>query len=180
MRKIYTKGGDKGTTQFLSGKRVPKYHIRVEAYGTVDELTSNVGYLRSLDLPTDLKIELLEFQQILFDISGLLACDQGKHMRLLNPVKNSSIEQIEKAIDRMTDQLPPLTKFIIPGGQPEVAFGHICRTVTRRAERAIVRLADSEEVNENIIIFINRLSDYFYTLSRFISKIKNFEQPTAN
>lgn len=180
MRKIYTKGGDKGTTQFLSGKRVPKYHIRVEAYGSVDELTSHVGYLRSLDLPEDLKAELLDFQQILFDISGLLACDQGKHMRLLNPVKDSSIEQIEKAIDRMMDQLPPLTKFIIPGGQPEVGYAHICRTVTRRAERAIVRLADNEKIKENIIIYINRLSDYFYTLSRYISKIKNFEQPTAN
>ncbi len=179
MAKIYTKGGDKGTTQLLSGKRVPKYDIRVEAYGSIDEISAHIGYLVSMDISEKIKTDLLFIQQILFDISGLLACDAGKHLKLLNPVENSSIEKIETLIDDMTADLPPLTKFIIPGGQKEVAYVHICRTVTRRAERNIVKLADNEQINENIIIFINRLSDYFFTLSRYVAKLKNFKQIDA-
>lgn len=179
MPKIYTKGGDKGTTGLLSGNRVPKYHIRVEAYGNVDELSTFIGLLRSHDLSVDLQNELFEIQNILFHISGLLACDEGKHMNILTPVEDVSIEFLERAIDKMTSEMEPLKNFIIPGGQKEVAFAHVCRTVARRAERRIVKLADSEEIAQNIIIYVNRLSDYFFTLSRYIAKLKDFEQPFA-
>ncbi len=180
MAKIYTKGGDNGTTQFLSGKRVPKYHIRVEAYGNIDELTSFVGLLRSFELSVNIKSQLLEIQQVLFNISGLLACDQGKHLKILTKVSNDNIKLIEQSIDKMTEKLEPLRKFILPGGIQEVAVAHICRTIARRAERSIVKLADVENIEQNIIIYINRLSDYFFTLSRYIAKIKNFEQNIAN
>jgi cob(I)alamin adenosyltransferase len=180
MAKIYTKGGDKGTTQFLSGKRVPKYHIRIEAYGNIDELTSYVGLLRSFDLSQQIKQQLLEIQQVLFNISGLLACDEGKHLKLLTQIKETDIQHLEQAIDQMTAELEPLRKFIIPGGQQQVAYAHICRTIARRAERSIVKLSDSEKIDQHIIIYINRLSDYFFTLSRFIAKLKNFKQNYAN
>jgi len=179
MPKIYTKGGDKGTTGLLSGTRVPKYHIRVEAYGNIDELSTFIGLLRSHDLTEELKNELFEIQNVLFHISGLLACDQGKHMNILTPVEDESIEYLEKAIDKMTSEMEPLKNFIIPGGQKEVAFAHVCRTVARRAERRIVKLADNEEIAQNIIIYVNRLSDYFFTLSMYIAKLKDFKQPFA-
>ena len=179
MSKIYTKNGDDGTTSLLSGKRVPKFHIRVEAYGIIDELSSNIGFLRSLDIPDILYEELIEIQQILFDISGLLACDEGKHLKMLTQVKDKSIEFLEKFIDRMTKELPPLKEFILPGGQTEVAFAHICRTSCRKAERRIVELAEKEPIDKNIIIYINRLSDYFFTLSRKLSVDCGFEQTKA-
>ncbi len=180
MSKIYTKTGDKGTTGLLSGTRVPKYHDRVEAYGDIDELTSNIGFLRSLDINNDLKEELLEIQQILFDVSGLLACDKGKYLSRLSPVENKSIVFLEKSIDKMSSEVGTLKDFIIPGGQKEVAFAHVCRTIARRAERRIIKLAaGNEDVAPNIIVFINRLSDYFFTLSRYIAKLKDFEQSKA-
>ena len=179
MNKIYTKGGDDGSTSLLSGKRVPKYHIRVDAYGIIDELSSNIGFLRSMDISDILYKELIEIQQILFDISGLLACDEGKHLKILNPIKNESIVFLEKSIDEMTKKIPPLKKFILPGGQTEVAFAHICRTSCRKAERRIVELAEKEQINNNIIIYINRLSDYFFTVSRIIAQEKKFEQISA-
>jgi cob(I)alamin adenosyltransferase len=179
MSKIYTKRGDKGTTQLLSGDKVPKYHYRVEAYGSIDELTSYIGLLRSSDLKAEIKSELLEIQQILFDISGLLACNKGKHLKLLRSIKNEQIEFLEKSIDKMTNEIGELKHFIIPGGQKEVAYAHICRVTARNAERKIVYLADKENIEQNIIIYINRLSDYFFTLSRYIAKLKNYEQAIA-
>ena len=176
MSKIYTKGGDDGTTSLLSGKRVAKYHIRVEAYGNIDELSSNIGFLRSLNITENQKKELINIQQILFDIPGLLACDEGKHLKILNPVKNKSIEYVEKLIDEMTNKLPPLKAFILPGGQKESAFAHICRTSCRKTERRITELSEKEPIDKNIVIYINRLSDYFFTLSRIIAKSFNFEQ----
>lgn len=179
MPKIYTKTGDKGTTSILSGKKVPKYHIRVEAYGNVDELTSFVGLLRSLDIPDEIKDELITIQQNLFYISGLLACDDDKHRDILTPIEYSQVELLEKSIDKMTEIAGELKHFILPGGQQEVAYAHVCRTVARRAERRIVELADNEKIFDNIIIYINRLSDYFFTLSRYIAHLKGFEQLKA-
>ncbi|MEA3451748.1 MAG: cob(I)yrinic acid a,c-diamide adenosyltransferase [Bacteroidota bacterium] len=179
MAKIYTKGGDKGTTSLLSGTRVPKYHIRVEAYGMVDELTSFIGLLKAYNINDEIKSELTEIQQILFNISGLLSCDKGKHLKILTSVADESIVFLEKSIDKMSAQLKPLTKFILPGGQKEVGYAHVCRTVARKTERRIVELADKEKIEQNIIIYINRLSDYFFTLSRYISMQNNFEQTNA-
>lgn len=179
MSKIYTKGGDNGTTSLLSGKRVPKYHLRVDTYGIIDELSSNIGFLRSLDISDKLCQELPAIQQVLFDISGLLACDEEKFLKILNPLEDKTIEILEKSIDLMDEKLPKLKKFILPGGQIEVASAHICRTICRRAERKIVELSEKEPVDKNIIIYINRLSDYFFTLSRMIAYEKGFEQTIA-
>lgn len=180
MQKIYTKGGDKGFTQLLGGKRVTKYNIRVEAYGSVDELTSNIGFLRSLKITNEINLELVNIQHILFNICGLLACDSDTYMNILKPVTDESIVFLENSIDKMTNELPPLIKFVLPGGQMEVAYCHICRTVCRRAERNIVKLSDNESVDSKIIIFINRLSDYLYTLSRKIASDFQFEQTIAS
>lgn len=179
MSKIYTKGGDEGTTSLLSGKRVAKYHYRVEAYGNVDELSSNIGFLRGLDISEEIKQELACIQQTLFDIMGLLACDQNKYIDKLNKVEDTSITFLEKSIDKMTATLPELKNFVLPGGLMSVGSAHICRTICRRAERRIVKLADMEPVDTNIIVFINRLSDYLFTLTRKISQESNFEQTTT-
>ncbi len=176
MSKIYTKGGDDGTTSLLGGSRVPKYHYRVEAYGTVDELSSNIGFLRSLNISNEQNKELECIQQTLFDIMGLLANENDKFIDKLRPIEESTITFLEKSIDKMTDELPPLKNFILPGGLQEVASAHICRTICRRAERRIIELNDKDKVDKNILVFINRLSDYFFTLSRKIAKDKNFEQ----
>jgi len=176
MPKIYTKTGDDGSTQLLSGKRVAKYHIRVEAYGTIDELSSHIGYLRTLNLEENIKNDLISIQKTLFNISGLLSCDSGKFLEMLEKVKPQEIEYLEKKIDEMTDLVGPLTKFVLPGGQTEVAYIHICRTVARRAERNVVKLSHNEKIDNTIIVFINRLSDYLFTLARYVAKQKNFEQ----
>ena len=179
MSKIYTKTGDDGSTQLLSGKRVAKYHIRVEAYGSIDELSSHIGFLRSLEIEDNLEKDLIDIQRILFNISSLLACDGGKFLDMLEKVKQEDIDFLEKKIDEMTEIVGPLTKFILPGGQKEVAYIHICRTVSRRAERNIVKLSHTEQVDKSIIVYINRLSDYLFTLSRYVSKQKQFEQNFA-
>lgn len=179
MPKIYTKTGDDGSTQLLSGKRVAKYHIRVESYGTIDELSSHIGFLRSLNIEDELKTDLIQIQRTLFKISSLLACDGGKYLEILDKVTQEEVENLEKKIDQMTDIVGPLTKFILPGGQTEVAYVHVCRTVARRAERNIVKLSHNEQVDRLIIIYINRLSDYLFTLSRYVAKQKNFEQNLA-
>jgi len=179
MKKIYTKAGDDGTTQLLSGKRVAKYHLRVEAYGNVDELTSHIGFLRGLKITEKINSELIYIQHVLFDISGLLSCDSGKHINILNAVTEESIIFLENSIDKISNELPQLKKFILPGGQMEVAYCHICRTICRRTERIIVKLADNETIANNIIVFMNRLSDYFFILSRKIAKDNNFEQTTV-
>lgn len=179
MPKIYTKTGDDGTTQLLSGRRVAKYHIRVEAYGTVDELSSHLGFLRSLDLTNEIKTQIIDIQRVLFNISGLLACDQGKHLNLLKEVENKDIETLEKLIDQMTEVVGPLTQFVLQGGQQEVGYIHVCRTVARRAERCIVKLSHNEKIWNNIIVYINRLSDFLFTLSRFVAFQKKFEQIQA-
>ncbi|MBN2892017.1 MAG: cob(I)yrinic acid a,c-diamide adenosyltransferase [Bacteroidales bacterium] len=176
MSKIYTKGGDDGTTSLLSGKRVSKYHPRVEAYGNVDELSSNIGLLRGHNISEEIKQELQCIQQTLFDIMGLLACDQGKYVDKLNPVEDSSIQFLEKSIDKMTAKLPPLANFVLPGGIIEVGMAHVCRSICRRAERRVVEFADMEPVESNIIIFINRLSDYLFTLTRKIAQDAGYEQ----
>ncbi len=180
MAKIYTKKGDKGTTSLLSGKRVPKFHIRVEAYGNIDELTSFVGLLRSMDLNENIKNELVAIQQVLFNISGLLSCDEGKFFKILKPVTNEDIDFLENSIDKMTEKIGKIKHFILPGGRVDVSYAHICRVVARRAERRIVELADKEKIDDKIIVYVNRLSDYFFTLSRFIAAENNFSQIKVN
>ena len=168
--KIYTKTGDKGETSLIGGSRVPKYHIRIEAYGTVDELNSYVGYLRDQLYEENLRKELLEVQDRLFTVESLLAAEEGKDLsNRLPQLFEDDVLRLEREIDDMNRVLPDLGHFILPGGHPLVSLCHICRTVCRRAERQCIRLNTEFPVDEVIIHYLNRLSDYFFVLSRFIA-----------
>ncbi len=171
--KIYTKTGDQGTTGLLSGTRVPKHHIRLESYGTVDELNSWLGLLRDA-LPEHPQSQfLMSVQNHLFAIGSHLAVEPGKANFELPKIEESDVEAIEKQIDAMNAVLPPLRNFILPGGHPAVSQIHVARTVCRRAERCVSHLAETTEVSGVILRFINRLSDYLFVLSRLISKEKD-------
>jgi len=178
--KIYTKTGDKGTTSLIGGTKVPKSHLRIEAYGTVDELNSYIGLCK--DLLTDEQGQkiLLEVQDRLFTIGSSLACDPIKEPKMRIPdLKETDIELLEKEIDRMEETLPPMKNFILPGGHTTLSHLHIARCVCRRAERCCVRLElESLEVEEIIIKYLNRLSDYLFVLSRYTGhQLKTEEIP---
>jgi cob(I)alamin adenosyltransferase len=164
--KIYTKTGDKGETSLLGGKRVPKYHLRIEAYGTIDELNSFVGLLRDQAIASHYKEILFETQDRLFTAESLIAADQGSEGFNLPALTESDISLLEREIDQMNEALPPLTNFILPGGHPAVSLAHVCRTICRRAERIIIHLAVDHPVDELIVRYFNRLSDYFFVLAR--------------
>ena len=164
--KIYTKTGDKGTTSLIGGTKVPKSHLRIEAYGTVDELNSYIGLCK--DLLTDAQGQkiLLEVQDRLFTIGSSLACDPIKEPKMRIPdLKETDIELLEKEIDRMEETIPAMKSFILPGGHTTLSHLHIARCICRRAERCCVRL--ESEVEEIIIKYLNRLSDYLFVLSRY-------------
>jgi len=167
--KIYTKKGDKGQTSLLGGTRVPKHHIRIEAYGTIDELNAHVGLLRDQIPEGILKSELLNIQNELFTIGSELATTSGAKVEIPH-LRSESVEHLEKVIDQMESELPELRSFIIPGGHPFVSLCHVARTVCRRAERNIVQLAENEEVPEVIIAYVNRLSDAFFVMARKLAK----------
>lgn len=173
--KIYTKTGDKGTTSLIGGTKVPKSHLRIESYGTIDELNSYLGLCRDLIDDKSVTAILLEAQDRLFTIGSSLACDPVKEPKMRIPdLKESDIELLEKEIDRMDAELEPMRSFILPGGHPTVSQLHITRCVCRRAERACVRLElESLEVDPLILQYLNRLSDYLFVLSRFVSKQLN-------
>jgi len=167
--RIYTKTGDKGTTSLIGGTKVPKSHLRIEAYGTVDELNSYLGYCRDIISDDATKAALLEIQDRLFTIGSSLACDPIKEPKMRIPdLRAGDIEFVEKEIDRMDSQLPPMRSFVLPGGHPSVSQLHIARCVCRRAERSCVRLElESLEVEPMILQYLNRLSDYLFILARF-------------
>ncbi len=167
--KIYTKTGDKGQTSLLGGKRVPKYHLRIEAYGSIDELNSFVGLLGDQQLELHYKNTLLEIQDKLFVAESLIAADQGSENLRLPKISENDISLLENEMDKMNEVLPPLSNFILPGGHQAVSYAHVCRTITRRAERLIIRLALDHKVDEIIIRYFNRLSDYFFVLARKIA-----------
>lgn len=166
--KIYTKTGDKGTTALFGGARVPKYHPRIEAYGTVDELNSWIGYLRDQPIPQAQKDELLQIQHHLFEIGAMLAAELGKKNLWVPEIEEQHITALEKQMDAMETHLPELKNFILPGGHPIVSQTHIARCVCRRAERLVVQLAEQEEVSGMLIIYLNRLSDYLFMLARYL------------
>ncbi len=174
--KIYTKTGDTGNTSLIGGKRVPKFHERIEAYGTVDELISHIALLR--DQLTDIyfKEKLLFIQDRLMTCATILATDcEGCNLKL--PVlKDSDIEQLEMEIDEMEKQLEPLHSFILPGGHPFVSQAHVCRTVCRRAERHALALSRNFKVDSLVIKFLNRLSDYLFVTARLLSKSLNAKE----
>lgn len=170
--KIYTKTGDKGTTSLIGGTKVSKSHIRIEAYGTVDELNSHIGLCRDLLDDKQSRIILQEIQDRLFTIGSSLACDPVKEPRMRIPdLEEKDVSLLEKEIDAMNDSLEPMKNFILPGGHVAVSHLHIARCVCRRAERCCVRLEmESLEVEPLIIKYLNRLSDYLFVLARYISQ----------
>jgi cob(I)alamin adenosyltransferase len=167
--KIYTKTGDKGTTSLIGGTKVPKSHLRIEAYGTVDELNSYIGLCKDLLEDTKAKEILLEIQDRLFTIGSSLACDPIKEPRMRIPdLKESDVVLLENEMDRMSDAIPAMKSFVLPGGHTTVSHLHIARCVARRAERCCVRLElESLEVDALLLKYLNRLSDYLFMLSRF-------------
>ncbi|MDN4166910.1 cob(I)yrinic acid a,c-diamide adenosyltransferase [Cytophagales bacterium LB-30] len=164
--KIYTKTGDKGTTSLLGGTRVLKSHDRIESYGTVDELNSYIGLVRDQEVNRTRKEILKEIQDRLFTIGANLASDPQKSGMKIPDLKESDIQLLENEMDAMDKQLPEMRNFILPGGHPSVSYCHIARCVCRRAERLAIKLAQEEPVAEEVIVYLNRLSDYLFVLGR--------------
>lgn len=165
MSKIYTKAGDAGDTGLLGGQRVPKNHVRVEAYGTVDEANAVVGIILSRldDFPQ--RTELERIQGMLFEIGAILADPEARHER----PHDGDVTHLELLIDELTNQLPPQTAFILPGGTSLAATIHFARTIVRRAERRVVTVSQHQTVPAVVIRYLNRLSDYLHVLARFIN-----------
>lgn len=174
--KIYTKTGDKGTTALFGGTRVPKHHIRIDSYGTVDELNSHIGLIRDQKIDEPSKKILINIQDKLFTVGAVLATDPEKAIlksgqkRLNIPtISTEDIELLEKEIDRMNESLPPMTHFVLPGGHQTVSFCHIARCVCRRAERLATALYEITPFEETTLHYLNRLSDYLFVLARKLS-----------
>lgn len=177
--RIYTKKGDQGNTRLLGGDKVAKSHVRVEAYGTVDELNATIAHLHDLlkaeNFDENQIVFLQQLIQELFNLGSLLATGEnykGKSVKW----DDDAVERIENHIDEMNEALPPLRNFILPGGHPFISYCHICRTVCRRAERRLVALDLAENVDPRHLKYLNRLSDYFFTLARLISSHLGIEE----
>lgn len=164
--RVYTKTGDKGETSLIGGTRLPKQHIRIEAYGTVDELNSFIGVVRDQGIDEHSKTVLIEIQDRLFTLGSLLAADPEKNKMKLPEIIEGDILFLEKEIDKMDEVLPEMKHFVLPGGHQAVSFCHVARCVCRRAERATLKLAENEKVEEIVYKYLNRLSDYLFVLSR--------------
>ena len=167
--KIYTKTGDHGETSLIGGTRVPKYHQRIEAYGTLDELNSYIGLIRDLIGEPQLSEELLAIESCLFVAESELATDPNQLVsKLLPKISEQDVKKLEDAIDRMNEQLKPLQNFILPGGHHVSSHCHIARCICRRAERIIIQLSVTTDIDPLVTQYINRLSDYLFVLARFI------------
>jgi cob(I)alamin adenosyltransferase len=171
--KIYTKTGDKGKTSLFGGTRVPKYNLRIEAYGTVDELNSYIGLIRDQKIDSHTTEILLKIQNELFTLGSMLATPpekeilkSGKERLNIPKITEKSIELLENEIDIMNESLPPMSNFILPGGHTTVSFCHITRCICRRAERITTLLSDESTINSNILVYLNRLSDFLFVLAR--------------
>ena len=175
--KIYTKTGDKGTTALFGGTRVPKHHIRIESYGTVDELNSYIGLIRDQKIDARSKELLIHIQDKLFTVGSILATDpekatlkSGKERLNIPKVSEENITLLETEMDTMNDSLPQMTHFVLPGGHTTVSYCHIARCVCRRAERLATLLHEQEPIDERVLQYLNRLSDYLFVLARKLSK----------
>jgi cob(I)alamin adenosyltransferase len=167
--KIYTKSGDKGTTSLIGGTRVPKHSLRIESYGTVDELNSYIGLIRDQAIDEKYKIQLIEIQDRLFTIGSSLAADPEKSKMKLPDLIESDVQFLEDLMDEMDEQLPELIFFILPGGNTSVSYCHLARCVCRRAERITTNLHEHEFVAPIVMQYLNRLSDYLFVLGRKIA-----------
>lgn len=176
--KIYTKKGDTGTTGLIGGTRVLKSSLRIESYGTIDELNSYIGVVRDQGIHETKVSQLIEIQDRLFTIGSSLASDPEKSNMKIPDLNESDIQQLEHWMDEMDEGLPEMRFFVLPGGHPAISFCHVARCVCRRAERIIVDLSQNEFVAPLVISYINRLSDYLFVLSRQVAKDTNaVEQP---
>ena len=177
--KVYTKTGDKGTTSLIGGERVAKCDCRVEAYGTVDELTAFTALLadklQSDEAYTAEVSFLRRIESQLMTVAALLAVGEGGEDKV-GKLQSATIEEMEQAIDSMQEALPQITKFTIPGGDERLSLAHVCRTICRRAERQALRAAENCNIEEQVIVYLNRLSDYFYLLGRTITHRSNVEE----
>lgn len=171
--KIYTKTGDKGQTSLIGGTRVPKHHIRIEAYGTVDELNSYIGLIRDQQIDEQTKTLLIEIQDRLFTIGSSLASDPDKSKMKIPDLKEEDVTLLEQEMDKMNEILPEMRSFVLPGGHTTVSFCHIARCVCRRAERLTIHLSEESYVADLVIKYLNRLSDYLFVLSRKLSQDLN-------
>ena len=177
--KLYTKGGDHGRTSLIGGERVAKTDERVEAYGSVDELTAFAAllgdHIAETEAPAELTADIHRINSVLMSVEALLAVGEGGRDKV-QPISAEQIEWLEGRIDALQAQTKPITNFTIPGGNKVVSLCHVCRTVCRRAERAAIRAAQTHEVDESALVFLNRLSDYFYALGRALTDIYKVEE----
>lgn len=164
--KIYTKTGDKGETSLIGGTRVSKAHIRIDAYGTIDELNSYIGLIADQEVNSGRREILKEIQDRLFTVGASLASDPEKSKMKIPDLLVTDIELLEKEIDAMNETLPELKAFVLPGGHQSVSFCHLGRVVCRRAERKVILLSQNEFVADLVVKYLNRLSDYLFVLSR--------------
>ncbi len=164
--KIYTKTGDSGITSLFGGQRVPKSHYRIDAYGTVDELNAYMGLLRDQEVNQPIQHILIEIQNKLFTVGAILATEPGNEKVKVPQLSELDILLLEKEIDKMDSMLPPIRNFILPGGHVAVSFGHVARTVCRRAERLVIALDALEKIDPLVIKYLNRLSDYLFMVCR--------------
>jgi|SRR5690554_1042847 cob(I)alamin adenosyltransferase len=181
--KIYTKTGDQGTTALFGGTRVAKHHIRIESYGTVDELNSYIGLIRDQTIDPTYQSQLIHIQDRLFTLGAILATDpqkavlkSGKERLNIPKISEENIMFLENEMDRMNESLPPMTHFVLPGGHTTVSFCHIARCVCRRAERLVSFLHENEPVDPRVLQYLNRLSDYLFVLARKLSSDLHAEE----
>ncbi|HLS31327.1 MAG TPA: cob(I)yrinic acid a,c-diamide adenosyltransferase [Flavobacteriaceae bacterium] len=181
--RIYTRTGDKGTTALFGGTRVPKYHLRIETYGTIDELNANIGMIRSQEISETHQKILIEIQKNLFAIGSELATDpdkakmrSGEERLKIKKIREEQVKDLEQEIDQMNEKLPPLRHFLLPGGHQTISFCHISRTVCRRAERLATALFEESPFDESLLKYLNRLSDYLFVLARKISQELEVEE----
>ena len=177
--KVYTRTGDKGGTSLFGGTKVEKDHVRIDAYGNVDELNSFIGLLRDQPgIGEEIANQLFEIQKKLFSIGTILATEKAPKGFSLPTVETKDILWLENSIDKFSEKLPELKNFILPGGHQVVSLCHVCRTVCRRTERGIVKLGQDNEINENLLAYVNRLSDYFFVLGRKLSQMLGVSEVT--
>jgi cob(I)alamin adenosyltransferase len=173
--KIYTKTGDDGTTSLIMGERVQKFNPCIEAYGTVDELNAFLGQLYDLLNDKYIKDTLFVIMNKLFNIGSILACPL-EYRKDLPHIHQTDIQFLEREIDQLSATVKVLSNFILPCGHPQVSQAHVCRTITRRAERRVAELLQTDQFSKDILVYLNRLSDYFFTLARHLSFKNDVEE----
>lgn len=176
---LYTRSGDSGLTSLVGGQRVPKYSLRLDAYGTIDEFSSFLGFVAAADkCPDEISKQLEQIQNMLFNLGAYLATQPKDKSENVVGLDVTHIAIIEDWIDQLDDKLPPLKEFILPGGCDEAARAGMARTVCRRAERRILELASKEFVNPLVCAYMNRLSDYLFVLGRYFNHINGIPEVT--